>query len=472
MADDELEKFYENMQNPFVAAVTPDMPVPVTPAGRYTRLFAKGATLGMVGRNVQAESIPEHLTEFAGSILPTAAVTGGVGSVLGATKAGAALAKLGPAASRIATAGASGATYGAGKGLVEVSQGSEGSKVIEEAAKEAAWWMAGEGAFLGIGRLWRGAPKSKTQAIAQQEKIDALKGVEPESASKIQQREREYMEWSGDLADWRVPRYDIPPASSLVKPGPPVAEYGPDISRTGPWHETLHHGKIEKQPGFFENAYRTDEPAVYALVDEGATKPPAAKGRKTIDDSVADATPQEIESVVQSGAPMKDFIRSIDNETNIETLVSTNKTTDTVVDSMVQQPRSVGLQFTPEQAERLVEPSVVAKLEAPLLEKEASMTSKVIQVFDDAEADNFVANKVTELGRVRTITPDPDDLRIREIAKKLGMQDNEIHDLSKTLDSHIDGVKTSIQNAGGKWDSQIERRARIEYLKVELGKRC
>ena len=627
MNDNELEDFYLNLAK---EPITPPAKVQPTGLAKYSRLFAKGATLGLAGKDVESENLPQMVTEFAGSVLPIGLITGGVGAAAGATRAGAALARIAPTASRLATATASGAVYGGAKELASGESPSL-SSVSKAAGEEAAWWLAGEGAFIGLGKAWAGRAATKAQAKAQSEAISQLKGGESlnlneEALTRLgysrTPRATETVEGQKGKASNLIRSMDaeenarinasiqateasslmerispsaIPESESLKPPGPQVSEFGPNISRAEPevgYFEGGHIGAIEKLPGFPEVEHYSTASPVYALVNK-ETPRAIPEHKPQLNDFILEPKPSEIEKTIRGGSDAasekfyinrnedgnvklygpfnseaeayqsnyflksvderdqlgrkgqldyyikggiyqydqnelralttrpeetgyksvsilppdaipehsswgtfdeaarrfvyesdtrqtgaytpKLLVRSTDNATNLETLISIDPEIDDIIKLAAENPiqRETGLQFTPEQAKNLVsDPVVVAKLEEPVLARQESIIAKVGDLSEE-EVANFMNTKVIEQGKLKVITPSVEDIKIRELARKFGMADDEISALSKEVDNHIKGINEELNRIGAKGlDPQAERQRRVDYLREVFKKKC
>jgi len=147
----------EEFNDPFQLLKAEAEPVPAQGAKRFVQLGVKGATLGLLGPKTPARTIPESLTEFAGSVPTIAAVSSVAGPTVGAGLRALKL-PLGATGARIAAAGLTGAATGALEGARE-------GKIGSEAAKSAAIFAATETGILGVGKALaslKAAPATRT----------------------------------------------------------------------------------------------------------------------------------------------------------------------------------------------------------------------------------------------------------------------------------------------------------------------
>lgn len=116
---------------------------------RYGKQFVRGATLGFAGSKYAPEGIGEHVAEFAGGILPVAAISAVASPVAGAGLRLLNVPKLAiPLTSRLATASAVGAGTTAGYDLSQ-----EGETSLGRVGLGAGLGIAQEALFLGGTKL-------------------------------------------------------------------------------------------------------------------------------------------------------------------------------------------------------------------------------------------------------------------------------------------------------------------------------
>ena len=116
---------------------------------RYGKQFVRGATLGFAGSKREPEGVGEHVAEFAGGILPVAAISAVASPVVGAGLRLLKVPKIAiPLTSRLATGGAIGAGTQAG---YDISQEDETS--LGRVGLGAATGLAQEALFLGGAKL-------------------------------------------------------------------------------------------------------------------------------------------------------------------------------------------------------------------------------------------------------------------------------------------------------------------------------
>lgn len=120
---------------------------------RYGKQVLRGATLGFAGAKYSPETVGEHVAEFAGGILPVAAISAVASPIAGAGLRLLNVPKVAiPLASRLITGGAVGAGTTAGYDISETGETSLGRVGLG-----TGLGIAQEALFLGAGRLARKA---------------------------------------------------------------------------------------------------------------------------------------------------------------------------------------------------------------------------------------------------------------------------------------------------------------------------
>lgn len=467
--------------NPFLETFQQGPEETAVPTGnqRYVKLARKGLSLGYTDRDIEARTIPESLTELAGSMPTVMGVTAALGPVVG--PAAGAL-RLGTVGARVLTAAGTGGIIGGAESLAK------GENALEGAAKGAVSWGALEGAgvvggkvftkLTGIGgKAAETAGETVDKVITKATEtpspaaVDALTTKVPDVPQIKAYRQPEQMTIGG-LGE---PTY--PPQQPLFN----LEKYGPKISATARDTGTENVDRVPFQsfvqevtplwqpvrnvplgPGLVADAEATkiraelaqrfpakilesaqtmeaadfakyaSEPTVNAIISEAGTNPTALWRAVQLTQSAAGASEKQF--AISTGS--QPFFQEIFDETlGKKVLVPINPQADLAIQAMklLPSPRQLALQLEPEQLSFLqgVEGRGLLRKMDIVKRNEPLLTSNVLKKSEKEVADIVKNAEGMVITQPTVLDMSKNGTEALQLRRQMGIKDNELDRMVK-----------------------------------------
>lgn len=380
-----LKEIQEEGYNPFVEALKPPEVAKATGPRRLASLAIRGATLGTLGAASPAEGLVENAVEMAGSLPTIAGISAVASPVTGAALRGLAGAgrAVSPALARLTAAGATGGVVGATEAAMH------GEDVLPAAAKSAAGFVGGEGAFLAGGRLLGALRGARSAAEATRPTVEAV-------SKEV-----------SDLPQW-TPRSvtGAPAVESEIQAGYPQIRFGPDNSAAG---------KNTRMTGFGPGAGRTTLDDLITPVQPFTPSPTMPAQRPTAGMAFPPQTQQP------------HFTWQEDPTAGRVLVPSSPQAIDAVMRAELLGRDNGGIPITPMQKARIAENPV--KLDVVAQREPLLTTNVLIKTPEEVEAIMAANPNGVEMGRVIVADKTPESKALASTLNGIGVSDDEAQEL-------------------------------------------